>query len=324
LTPGGKNANYVADLTPQVSFYLSSASTGSANNGNLTGGQPNKLTILSGTLLTNLTTIGRDGPGIVVLNGGAWIGTQSLQLGGSDKNSIGTGTYEYHGGNFTQFGSTRIGAANVANSPTKFSASVGKFVVYNDGPDGSIQTLGGFDLSYNSSSVGSIGIAEFHYDLNTHGVGNTRPVNSDGSSLTLRNSARQSSRLNLVLDAAPSITGGNPQNLGLFKESTIVGASTFPRLFYSLDGLTGYTQGAVVTATYGSYAYSWTISYSGVITFTDSANSFYSSANIAAVNGNDVVLIGTSYGLVPEPGSLALLGGVGSLILARRRRSCAR
>jgi len=191
----------------------------------------------------------------------------------------------------------------------------------------------GFTVAVNGANLlSAVGIVEFHYDLNTHGVGNTRPVITTGTNgyLKIENhtynangdgSGMLSSRLNLVLNAAPTVIASAPQNLGLFADGTkgILGNGTFPKVFYTMDGLTGYSSGATISATYGSTEYSWTISYSGVITFTDSTTSAYTPTNVAASGGNDVVLIGASTSLVPEPGTLALLGGAGSLILARRR-----
>jgi len=337
------NANYIANFDRRsTSFYVSSASgnpPGSAS-------QPNKLTIESGTMNMFLVSLGRDGQGTVVLNGGAWIGNAALQDGGGNKSGMGTGTFEYHGGNFTQINSTRLGTAQTTNDPGSRSAATGVFIVYNDGPDGAIINANGMQISVNSQSGGSVGIVEFHYDLNTHGVGNTRPIQNvafDGvnnGALSIRNTtgvlftsktdgstcwqSGMSSRLNLVLDAAPSVINGSVQNLGLFKESdSILGQGTWPKIFYSMDGSIGYSQGATITARVDSTGptYSWTISYSGLITFTDSSTSAYSPTNVAGAGGTDVVLIGLPTAVVPEPGTLALLAGAGSLIMARRRKA---
>jgi hypothetical protein len=183
-------------------------------------------------------------------------------------------------------------------------------------------------VAENSAGKGTIGIIEFHYDLNPENIGNVRPIQNDfnttNGELSLNNTSNTSARLNLVLDAAPTTvarSGGLlTQNLGLFKNQSIGGLGTSPKLFYSMDGATAYTQGATISAVYfnSGVTYSWTISYSGLISFDNSATSAYTSGDISATGGSDVVLIG---GLpVPEPGSLALLGGVGNLILARRRR----
>jgi len=169
-----------------------------------------------------------------------------------------------------------------------------------------------------------VGIVEFHYDTNTGGVGGTRPIQGNWDQgneesgqgiLHLNNNTNTSSRLNLVLDSRPSIVNGKAQNLGLFDETLIAGSGTYPKAFYSVDGSRVFTQGATISAAYAGHTYSWTISYSGQINFSDTATSAYSPAAIQATGGDDVVLIG----LVPEPGSLALLGTTGGLILSRRR-----
>jgi hypothetical protein len=85
-----------------------------------------------------------------------------------------------------------------------------------------------------------------------------------------------------------------------------------------LDGAN--SEGATISAVYGTSTYSWTISYSGQINFSNTAVSGYNSTGISATGGSDVVLMGITALYVPEPGSLALLGGVGGLIMSRRRQ----
>jgi len=321
----GLSATYVANLAVKLSSFYVSRASGSFDG---SSGFSDKLTIESGTLIVSTTSLGSDGPGIIVQKNGAWIGNASLKTGGTNKSSMGSGTYEYHGGVFTQNNQVQLGSAQNSNDPGSNSACVGKFIIYNDGPDGALLVGNGFSIATNNASGGAIGIVEFHYDLNTHGVGLTRPIQNTlfNGSLSLKNQDftnvldGASSRLNLVLEAAPTIIGGAPQNLGLFKETGKIGGNgTWPKAFYSFtDPTVGYSQGATISASYNSQVYSWTISYSGLITFTDSATSAYTSDGITDPGtGNDVVLIGVK---LPEPGSMALLGGAGSLILARRRQ----
>ncbi len=180
---------------------------------------------------------------------------------------------------------------------------------------------------------GTIGIVEFHLDTNSRNPGTT-PIQGNVNQgnaesgqgiLHLQNNTNISSRLNLVLDdspgtvVTPSTIGATYVNLGLFDETLISGSGTYPKAFYSVDGSTVFTQGATISAAFGSSTYSWTISYSGQINFTNTANSSYSSADISPTGGNDVVLIGLTPVLVPEPTTMALLGGAGAMILARRR-----
>ena len=322
----GLSATYVANLAVKLSSFYVSRASGSFDG---SSGFSDKLTIESGTLITSTTSLGSDGPGIIVQKNGAWVGNGGLKIGGTNKSSMGSGTYEYHGGNFTMNNQTQVGSATQsAADPGSNSAAIGKFIIYNDGPDGALLVSNGFSVSTNKSNGGSIGIVEFHYSLDTHGVGLTRPIQNTlfNGSLSLKNQDftnvldGASSRLNLVLEAAPTIIGGAPQNLGLFKETGKIGGNgTWPKAFYSFtDPTVGYSQGATISASYNSQVYSWTISYSGLITFTDSATSAYTSDGITDPGtGNDVVLIGVK---LPEPGSMALLGGAGSLILARRRQ----
>jgi hypothetical protein len=329
LTPGGKSGSYLADIgdvNHQTAFTVSNTSVYTSPQG--TSSSPNKLTLESGTLATWNSYIGRDGQGIMVQNGGVFIdaGQKIAIESQSSTVAIGSGTYEYHGG--TLIAGNQIHIAGEANSTgiALTSAGVGKLVVYNDGPAGAIvvsngMIVGNDFVASNGNTGGLIGIVEFHYDLNAQNVGNVRPVQDDfnttNGQLKLNNGTNSSARLNLVLDAVPTVTNGQVQNLGLFKTERIDNDFSTPALFYSFDGLNAFTQGATIAAAYSGIAYSWTISYSGVITFDNTATSAYTSSDIAATGGTDIVLVGIP---VPEPGSLALVGGVASMVLARRRK----
>jgi hypothetical protein len=329
LTPAGKNANYFADVgdaTHQSTFYVANQA-GPTQSSSIS--LPNKFTIESGTIQAWLTSVGRDGPGMIVQNGGVLmtIGEKVAVQSDGNTRTIGSGTFEYHGGMMIAGNQIQIGTENMGGPIGSTSAGVGRFVVYNDGPDGAILATNGMHvagtaLGSGTAGAGTIGIVEFHYDLNTHGVGNTRPIQNDfnttNGQLNLENSSTTSARLNLLLDAVPTVTNGQVQNLGLFKtQRTVNDFATTPALFYSLDGLNAFTQGATIAAAYSGIAYSWTISYSGVISFDNTATSAYDSADISATGGADIVLVGVP---VPEPGSLALTGGLASLILSRRKR----
>jgi len=332
------NANYVAKVeiaNNTGSFYIASANT----SGNSLNSAPNALTVNSGTLELYAVTVGRDYSAMLTQNGGLVKIDNSLKVGGANSAGDfattvnGSGTYAYHGGTLVVLNGLQIGAGNNAGglAPTSVTTpEEGKFVVYNDGAAGAVLANGSVSFATNTNNAGTTGIVEFHYDNNLSGVGNVRPVqlnvlNTTNSKLTLSNAidagggtGNTLSELNLVVDNAVSVINSQYQNLGLFAENTIGGSATFPKVFFATDGVTGYTQGATVSAVLSGVTYSWTISYSGLITFSNTATSAYDSVTgISATGGNDIVLIGT---IVPEPTSMALLGGAGSLILARRRQ----
>ena len=152
--------------------------------------------------------------------------------------------------------------------------------------------------------------AEFHYEN-----GKVRPVQV-ARNLTINNGKDQntggarSARLELKLDSAPTVLANIPQNLGLFDVdfdtvSATVGAITGSgdlnndmiynndRIFSNADATVNYREGDVVSAIFGATKYNWTISYSGNITWTDSANSVVNQIT-GATTGLDVVLIGQS------------------------------
>jgi hypothetical protein len=152
-----------------------------------------------------------------------------------------------------------------------------------------------------------VGIIEFH----SAGANGTRPIQvnrnliiNNGGSGTL--GAVRSSRLDLVLDAAPSVNGsGVPQDLGLFDVAfsdaagtSTTGAGTLGDFFSSADGSTLYTQGATVSATFGGSTYNWTISYTGSIVWNDANASTITS--LSDTGGVDIVLKGLSSVIVPQ------------------------
>jgi hypothetical protein len=340
------NANYVAKIeiaNNTGTFYIASAN----NSGNSLNSAPNALTVNSGTIEAYSVTVGRDYSAQVTQNGGLVKVDNSIKVGGANSAGDfattvnGSGTYAYHGGTLIVLNGLQIGAGNNAGGVSNTSITTpeeGKFVVYNDQAAGAILCNGSVSFCTNSNNAGTTGIVEFHYDDNLLGAGGVRPIqlnsfNTTNSKLSINNAVDAGggtgtllSELNFVVDNAVSLNSNNglQQNLGLFAENTISGSATFPKIFYATDGVTGYTQGATISSVLGGHTYSWTISYSGVITFSNTATSAYDSATgIAATGGNDIVLLGLSavpLPNVPEPTSMALLGGAGSLILARRRQ----
>jgi hypothetical protein len=151
-----------------------------------------------------------------------------------------------------------------------------------------------------------VAIAEFHYEN-----GGTRPIQVDGN-LSLNNGSdttatglgTRSARLDLRLDAAPTVAAGIPQNLGLFDvdasstdalAGTITGSGSLKQTFSSADGSVNYPEGATVSAVFGSNTYNWTISYHGKINWTDQINSVVGSVAAGTAGSDvDVVLLGAS------------------------------
>jgi hypothetical protein len=147
-----------------------------------------------------------------------------------------------------------------------------------------------------------VGIVEFH----SSGANGTRPVQvnrnlliNNGESGTL--GSVRSSRLELLLDAAPTVDGGGvPQSLGLFDidfdgdgvGSSTTGSGSLGDFFSSSDGSTLYNEGAMVSASFGGTQYNWTITYQGNITWTNPDASVLGSVDSSG--GVDVVLVGLS------------------------------
>jgi hypothetical protein len=107
-----------------------------------------------------------------------------------------------------------------------------------------------------------------------------------------------SARLDLQLDAAPTVTAGVPQDLGLFDvnfgdafDGVITGSGDLGNLFSSVDASDVYEEGAEVSAVFGNTKFKWQISYTGNITWTDADNSVVD-AIAGPGAGTDVVLIG--------------------------------
>jgi hypothetical protein len=134
--------------------------------------------------------------------------------------------------------------------------------------------------------------------------------------------------LSLTLNSAPFLTGGKPQNLALityharthYVNDTITNTN-LDEDFFSTSGV-DLTQGSDYSAVFGDTLYTWQISYTGSINGTIGAN--IASSDILGTGGNNqtggaIVLIGVSAVPIPEPASLALFGGVASLLLVRRR-----
>lgn len=227
----------------------------------------------------------------------------------------GNGTWDYRGGTLlVQQTTGSQGIRLSGGSTTNGTGGVGKFIMHNPTTGGKVKT---FDFTFcadgnNGDGVKTgVGIGEFHFEN-----GNTRPIQIDRT-LTINNGLDadgvgiRSARLDFKLDAAPTLTAGVPQNLGLFDvdfgsiglNGSINGtgdadgngtpSEDSDQVFWDITGKTLLSEGATVSATFGATKYNWTISYTGDISWTDPDNSVVG-AITGPTTGKDVVLIGLS------------------------------
>jgi hypothetical protein len=261
------------------------------------------------------------------------LGQRENSGGATPRIGFGNGIYDYRGGSME----VGLQASDPLSHGIRLSAGgsagtggIGRFIMHNPSMPGYVRTLnfhmaahagvaGSPAVSPNGSTIG-VAIAEFHFEN-----GGTRPVQvtrnliiNNGSVTT----GTRSSRLDLVLDAAPTVDGGGvPQSLGLFDvdfafdstlgdnssfyDGAISGTGALGLNLSSADGSSLYTQGSTVSATFGSTQYNWTISYTGKITWgtcdeVGGINTVCAAADagtvgmIEATGGEDVVLIGLS------------------------------
>jgi len=248
--------------------------------------------------------------------------TTNLDIGQWEASGWGNGTYDYRGGtldvynNLTNHG-IRISHGSAANG----TGGVGRLIMHNPSSGGYVRT---YTLSVASERTNGdgitrgVGILEFDYEN-----GNTRPIQVL-SNLSINNgldntpqgsfpASTRSSRLDLELHAAPTVSAGVPQNLGLIDVNfrNLVGGVingtgdldgdavfTDDRVFSNANApnplapSAAYYQDSVVSAVFGSTKYNWKISYTGNISWTDDNNSIVSS--VVGTGGTDVVLIGLS------------------------------
>jgi hypothetical protein len=328
--PAGFGAQNIQQF--YIGRYVASTPTPTANNlltikGDLT---------VSGTAFIVGRSSGVDGVATnatIVQTGGVLKTTaEPVDLGGADTSQagIGNGTYDYRGGSL-ELGTDPVtgggaglrlsNGSNTVNAITTLptgASGIGKIIMHNPATGGHFHVralqfaayagvVDGVTTAQDPNGVTTgVGIAEFHYEN-----GNTRPIQVDGN-LSLNNGTdaatpctscgTRSSRLALDLDAAPILTAGVPQNLGLFDVDAstadltvgaIAGSGTLAKTFNSADGSVNYPEGATVSAVFGSTTYNWKISYSGNITWTDQDNSVVSTIT-GMGTGTDVVLMGLS------------------------------
>ncbi len=255
------------------------------------------------------------------LSGTVKVNSDRMEIGSTDTSAnvtsknYGNGIYDYSGGILEV---SQVGGAGIqlsTSSSTVGAAGIGRFIMRNPSTPGYVRAY-----DYNAAAGAGapvrladgvntgVGITEFHY-----ANGNTRPIQVNRNLIInngLTNSGTgaggtRSSRLALMLDAAPSVDGsGVPQNLGLFDVAysdntgtSTTGAGTLGDFFSSADGSTLYTQGATVSATYLGSTYNWTISYTGNIVWDD--KDLGTLTSISDMGGVDVVLKGLSSVIVP-------------------------
>jgi hypothetical protein len=316
------------DYGPQTlyRFYLSRNTTNS-----------NTLTIKSGDLAIESTTIigrsGSTGTGAGQQNLGQVIQTGGIvrfpligvDIGQRETSGWGNGIWDYRGGTLEiaeeTGGNTALRLSHGSTTTGNGAGGQGRFIMHNPASGGHVLALNVQSASYAGSNVDpafdaldpdgvTTGVAswEFHFEN-----GKTRPLQvinnlSLNNGLDSSTGGTRSSRLDLRLDAAPSLTGIVPQNLGLFDVDSdnngtgvVQGTGALGGTLSNADGTINFPEGATVSAVFGSTKYNWTISYSGNITWTDQANSVVS-AITGTTTGKDVVLIGLSSEAITPPG----------------------
>jgi hypothetical protein len=286
----------------------------------------NLLTIKSGNLLVRDDVhIGRSsgaaGTGTnatIIQTGGTFTVNSDVDLGTTDTSNpgYGNGVYDYRGGIFNSDPAlnTRVRLSAGGSAGT---GGHGRIITHNPASGGYIRMntllVGAFGGSAGGNPDGintGVGILEFHFEN-----GGTRPIQIE-ENLVLANgldsdlAGVRSSRLQLVLNEAPSVNGsGVPENLGLidvdFGDSgfgiiTAPGGSpgslgvTFSHVDDPNDPL---NQGDVVSANFGNTQYNWTISYSGNITWSDADNRVVNT--VTGSGGVDLVLVGQGSIVLP-------------------------
>lgn len=252
--------------------------------------------------------------GRIIQTGGTFkIGSNVLDLGQREASGWGNGTYDYRGG-VLEVSLNNGAGIRLAGGGSTGTGGVGRFIMHNPATPGYVRAFN-FNVAAHAGVAGSpetspdgvttgVGIVEFHYQN-----GGTRPIQVSNQ-LLINNgtvtTGTRSSRLELVLEAPVTLAAGLPQNLGLFDVDfahdpinsgafvgAIVGAGDLGRFFSNGDGSLLYNEGAMVSATFGSTKYNWTISYSGDITWTSPTSNVVSTIT-GIGTGVDVVLIGHS------------------------------
>jgi hypothetical protein len=289
----------------------------------------NLLTIKSGILSSSANVIigrstnvvGAIAEGKVVQTGGVFrVNNNSLDLSNREINSTttnntwGNGTYDYRGGTLEV---SLIGGSGLrlAAGGSAGAGGHGRFIMHNPASGGYVRAYELLVAAHGGPSGGDpvrdpdgittgVGSVEFHFEN-----GGVRPMQLL-KNLTINNGldadgfGTRSARLDLVLNAPPTLTAGVPQNLGLFdvdfdqndaNTGIIDGSGSLGDFFSSADDPNILlNQNATVSGIFGNTKYNWTISYTGNITWGDADNSVIAAGGIVGTGGTDVVLIGLS------------------------------
>lgn len=284
-----------------------------------------------------------------------------IDLGSSDTNlpeAFGNGTWDYRGGSLEQGlghgtgdGTTRF---RLSGGGSSSAGGIGTFIMHNPGDEagGHVRVRELLSASFGGQGVNNPdgverGVAIFEFHLEN---GGTRPfqikdnmllANGQNCQVTgcAQPSAYRSSRLRLVLDEAPALDGGVPENLGLFdidSDNDGFGFLGFPDddenglgiTFSDADAVDPLDPSAVydnlldgtdltavadniVTADFGGDTYRWRIFYNGNIVWSDQDNSIVSDVEApgdctATFSCTDIVLVG----LDVIPGGAGAIAGV--------------
>jgi hypothetical protein len=245
----------------------------------------------------------------------------NMDLGNAEaapRGGFGNGTFDYRGG-ILEVSLDGGSGLRLAAGGGGGVGGHGRFIMRNPGPT-SPGYVRAFDINVAANEgnttilangvTNGVGIFEFH----SAGANGTRPIQVPRN-LIINNGesgnegAVRSSRLELLLDSAPTVDGsGVPQNLGLFDVdsdndgtgNSTTGAGGLGDFFSSADGSTLYNEGATISASFGGTQYNWSITYNGNITWTNPDTGV-----LGAVDGSggiDVVLVGINSMSVGLPG----------------------